>query len=201
MTPGRRSFRLQFRKTQGVFGGTPGVLMRRICYSVAMSLDGYIAGPGGESDWIVPDPEVDFAALFARFDTWLMGRRTFELTQAPGAPKMPGVAVVVVSRTLRPADHPDVTVIGGDLERELVQLRSQPGKDIWLFGGGTLFGRLLALGQVDTVEVSVVPVLLGDGLPLLPSQSDRTKLRLTNSKVYKKTGTVRLEYAVERQPA
>ncbi len=172
--------------------------MRRICYAVAMSLDGYIAGPGGESDWIVPDPEVDFAALFARFDTWLMGRRTFELTQAPGAPKMPGVAVVVVSRTLRPADHPDVMVIGGDLNRELVQLRSEPGKDIWLFGGGTLFGRLLALGQVDTVEVSVVPVLLGDGLPLLPSQSDRTKLRLTSSKVYKKTGTVRLEYAVER---
>jgi dihydrofolate reductase len=175
--------------------------MGRICYSVAMSLDGYIAGPGGESDWIVPDPEVDFAALFARFDTWLMGRRTFELTQAPGAPKMPGVAMVVVSRTLRPADHPDVTVIGGDLERELVQLRAEPGKEIWLFGGGTLFGSLLALGQVDTVEVSVVPVLLGGGLPLLPSQSDRTKLRLTGSRVYKKTGTVRLEYAVERSPA
>jgi dihydrofolate reductase len=175
--------------------------MRRICYAVAMSLDGYIAGPGGESDWIVPDPEVDFAAIFARFDTWLMGRRTFELTQAPGAPKMPGVAVVVVSRTLRPADHPDVMVIGGDLNRELVQLRSQPGKDIWLFGGGTLFGSLLALGQVDTVEVSVVPVLLGGGLPLLPSKKDRAKLRLTSSKVYKKTGTVRLEYAVERSPA
>jgi dihydrofolate reductase len=166
-----------------------------------MSLDGYIAGPGGESDWIVPDPEVDFAALFARFDTWLMGRRTFELTQAPGAPKMPGVAVVVVSQTLRPADHPDVTVIGSDLERELAQLRSHSGKDIWLFGGGTLFGSLLARGQVDTVEVSVVPVLLGGGLPLLPKQSDRTKLRLIGSKIYKMTGTVRLEYAVERSLA
>ena len=53
--------------------------MRPICYHVAMSLDGYIAGPNGEFDWIVNDPDVDFVALFAQFDTLLMGRRTFEL--------------------------------------------------------------------------------------------------------------------------
>jgi dihydrofolate reductase len=175
--------------------------MRRICYLVAMSLDGYIAGPKGEADWIVRDPEVDFAATFARFDTLLMGRRTFELTQSPGAPTMPGVGVVVVSRTLRSEGYPGVTILDEDLEGELARLRAKPGKDIWLFGGSTLFQSLLEIGQVDTIEVAVMPVLLGSGLPLLPTPSPRTKLRLVGSKVYKATGIVRLEYAVERSPA
>jgi dihydrofolate reductase len=166
-----------------------------------MSLDGYIAGPNGEYDWIVSNPEVDFAAMFARFDTLLMGRRTFELTQTPGAPSTAGKTVVVVSRTLRQADHSGVTVIHGDLENPLVRLRAKPGKEIWLFGGGVLFRSLLEIGQIDTVEVAVIPVLLGGGLPLLPSTTTRSKLRLVGSNVYKKTGIVRLEYVVERKPA
>jgi dihydrofolate reductase len=174
--------------------------MRRICYSVAMSLDGYTAGPKGEADWIVGDPEIDFAAMFARFDTLLMGRRTFELTQSPGAPTMPGVAVVVVSRTLRPENYPKVTVLSVDLEDGLARLRAQPGKDLWLFGGSTLFRSLLEIGQVDTIEVAVIPVLLGEGLPLLPAPSPRSKLRLVGSKVYKASGIVSLQYAVERKP-
>ncbi|HXY34264.1 MAG TPA: dihydrofolate reductase family protein [Planctomycetaceae bacterium] len=172
--------------------------MRRICYSVAMSLDGYIAGPNGEFDWIDTDPEVDFAAMFARFDTFLMGRRTFELTQTAGGPAMPGT-VVVVSRTLRPDDYPEVTIVNDDLEGAVSRLRAKPGKDIWLFGGGILFRSLLEINQVDTVEVAVIPVLLGSGVPLLPTLSARTTLRLVESKVYKKTGTVLLEYAVKRK--
>ncbi|MGB8523533.1 MAG: dihydrofolate reductase family protein, partial [Candidatus Acidiferrales bacterium] len=63
--------------------------MRRISYHVAMSLDGYIAGPNGEFDWIVQDPDIDFVALFAQFDTLLMGRRTFELLVQQGRTKIP----------------------------------------------------------------------------------------------------------------
>lgn len=170
--------------------------MRRICYAVAASLDGYVAGPNGEADWIVTDPDIDFAALFARFDTLLMGRKTFEASLAQGGgAAMPGVTTVVVSRTLRAADHPGVTVVGGRVEEEVARLRATAGKDIWLFGGGDLFRSLLAAGLVDTVEVAVVPVLLGGGVPLLPPPAGRATLELTGHRVYR-SGIVSLEYAV-----
>ena len=174
--------------------------MRKIVYSVAMSLDGYLAGPNGEADWIVMDPEIDFMGMMARFDTILMGRRTFEATQALGGGRpMPGVTTVVVSRTLRQEDHPGLTIIAEDLGGTVSRLRIGSGKDIWLFGGGSLFRSLLDLGLVDTIGVAVIPVLLGGGIPLLPARSDRTTLRLVSSKAYKTTGTLALEYAV--QPA
>ena len=86
--------------------------MRRIRYAVAMSLDGYIAGPKGEVDWIIMDPEIDFKALFSQFDTMLLGRKTFEaVLKQGGAGGMPGLRTYVFSRTLRQKDHPDVTVV------------------------------------------------------------------------------------------
>src|SRR5437762_11354080 len=136
--------------------------MRRVRYQVATSLDGYIAGPNGEIDWIVHDPAVDFSAVYAQFDTVLLGRRTHELTQQPGAPPWPtGWSVYVFSRTLKPAEHPAVTVVAADIEGTVASLRAGPGRDIWLFGGGNLFASLLALQLVDEVEVGVMPVFLG----------------------------------------
>ena len=172
--------------------------MRKIVYSVAMSLDGYLAGPNGEADWIVMDPEIDFAGAMARFDTILMGRRTFEVA---GGGSTPGVSTIVVSRTLRQEDHPSLTIIAEDVGGALSRLRAGSGKDIWLFGGGTLFRSLLDLGLVDTIEVGVIPVLLGRGVPLLPTRSQRTALTLVTSKAYGATGTVGLEYAIHQEPA
>lgn len=175
--------------------------MRRIRYCVAMSLDGYIAGPNDESDWIIMDPEIDFAALMDGFDTVLMGRLTFEVAAAYGGGSMPGMRAIVVSRKLRQEDHPKVTVLGDQFEREIASLRAEPGKDIWLFGGGSLFRSLLDARLVDTVEVAVIPVLLGGGRPLLPPPCKQATLRLIGSKVYEKTGIVSLEYTVESSAA
>jgi dihydrofolate reductase len=169
--------------------------MRRIRYSVAMSLDGYIAGPKGEFDWIIPDPEVDFSQMFAQFDTILVGRGTFEPMAAAGRATMPGMKTIVFSRTLRPQDYPGVQVIATDQIRTLAELKASPGKDIWLFGGGTLFRSLAEAGMVDTVEVTVVPILLGAGVPLAPNPSKRIKLSLVNHKVYS-SGVISLEYAI-----
>jgi dihydrofolate reductase len=172
--------------------------MRRIVYSVAMSLDGYITGPNGEYDWIVIDPDIDFKEIFSRFDTLLMGRRTFEV--AGGGGGKGGMKTFVFSRTLRPADHPKVNLVADNQDQFLRELRGQPGKDIWLFGGGELFRSLLDARQVDGVEVAVIPVLLGGGIPLLPPPARQATLKLENSRVYPKTGTVSLDYTVEYAP-
>lgn len=171
--------------------------MRRVRYSVAMSLDGYISEPNGEADWIVMDPEIDFDTLFKQFDTFLLGRRTFEAMGPAGQGGTPGTKTVIFSRTLRQQDHPRLTIVADEIEEKVAALRAQTGKDIWLFGGGVLFRSLLEAQLVDTVEVGVMPVLLGSGIPLLPSPAKGTKLKLTSHKVYEKTGIVSLEYAIQ----
>jgi dihydrofolate reductase len=175
-------------------------MMRKIVYSVAASLDGYVAGLNGEADWITMDPEIDFNALFARFDTLLMGRKTYEQAKAMGGgAAMPGVTSLIASRTLKPEDCPGTTVIGDDLTDRVRELRAGSGKDIWLFGGGILFRSLLDARLVDEVVVAVMPVLLGGGVPLLAA-GDRAKLRLTGNTIYK-SGIALLEYAVEEDEA
>ena len=173
--------------------------MKSVRYVVAMSLDGYIAGPKGEFDWIVMDPEIDFGELFERFDTFLLGRRTFEAMGPAGLAGMKSMKTTVFSQTLRQEDFPDVTIIGAEgAEKAVAALRAQPGKDIWLYGGGSLFRSLLDAGLVDTVEVAVIPILLGGGIPLLPPPASRARLMLTGHKVYSQTGIVSLQYSVER---
>jgi dihydrofolate reductase len=171
--------------------------MRKVLYGGAMSLDGFIAGPNGEHDWIVMDPDIDFAEMTARFDTFLIGRKTFEAMRRMGtdARPTPGIQNIVFSRTLRPGQYPHVT-ISADAERVVSDLRAKPGKDIALFGGGELFRSLLAAGLVDGVGVSLIPVLLGGGIPFLPSPAERATLKLRTHRIYGKTGTVSLEYDI-----
>jgi dihydrofolate reductase len=171
-------------------------MSRRLRYGVAVSLDGFIAGPHGEYDWIVTDPSIDFAAMYKQFDTAVMGRKTYEVATAQGGHgAMPGIDVIVFSRTLRPATYPGVRIVNDDPSEIVATLKSRPGRDIWLFGGGALFRELLDAGLVDTVEVAVVPVLLGAGIPLLPPGA-ATKLTLADQKVLPATGIVALSYSV-----
>ena len=175
---------------------------RRIRYHVACSLDGYIADEDGGADWIVDEPGIDFKELFAQFDTFLMGRLTYEpmMKMNTTGMGMSGKEVVVVSRTLRPEDHPGVTIISHDLEGRVRELRERPGKDIWLFGGGELFRSLLDLGLVDTVEPAIIPVVLGAGRPFLPGPEIQRYLTLTTHRVYP-SGIVWLEYEVQAPKA
>ena len=175
--------------------------MRRLVYSVATSLDGFIGGPDGAYDWITRDPTIDFAALYTQFDTLIMGRRTYELAIKGGQQLTSmGMGVYIVSTTLKPEDHSAVTVISKEISQAVATLKaasgSKPGKDIWLFGGAVLFRSMLDAGLVDVIRLSVMPIMLGNGIPLLPAGM-RIPLHLDECK-HSATGIVQLSYSLVR---
>jgi dihydrofolate reductase len=169
--------------------------MRKLRFSVATSLDGFIAGPRGEYDWIMPDPTFDFMAMFREFDTMLIGRRTYEVMQKRGqSPESMGMKGMVVSATLAAEQNPGVTIIQANVVEAVSALKGGTGKDIWLGGGARLFRTLLDANLVDTVELAVMPILLGGGLKMLPDGS-RCPLRLEATERYP-NGMVWVKYSV-----
>lgn len=155
--------------------------MRRLRYNCAASLDGFIADPDGGYGWIVEDASIDFEALFAEFDTFVMGRKTWEVMAAQGdANPLRDKRVIVASRTLEATAHPGVTIVRDDIAGQVAALKAEPGgRDIWLFGGSELAGQLLAAGLVDRIEVALMPVLLTRGIPLLPPGAPQRLARVS----------------------
>jgi dihydrofolate reductase len=165
-------------------------------YSVAASLDGYIAGPNGEYDWIPMDEEIDFAALWAGFGGIVMGRRSYDVFLATGAPPGPRLPVHVCSRHEPEGPRKDVTFIR-DAVSGVRALKTPPGdKPLWLWGGGALFQQLADAGLVDGVDVAILPIVLGGGIPFIATPAQRLPLVLRRHRVYATTGTVMLEYDV-----
>ena len=173
--------------------------MRRLRYSVAATLDGFIADPNGGYDWIVMDEEIDFPSMFAEFDTFVMGRKTWDVSATAEVGGMDdmfsGKEVIVFSRTLKSA-RPGVTIVDTDPAEIVRALKQKPGKDIWLFGGGSMFRTLADAGLVDTVEVAVMPVLLSQGVPLITSGTRITGMKLDKCETLPKSGIVMLSYTI-----
>ena len=170
--------------------------MRQLRYSVAASLDGYIAGPNGEFDWIVVDPDIDFAAMYAGYSGLVMGRRSFEVYVATGGGVGPPLPLTVCSRTLPDGERDGATFVRDAVPHVRALKSAGSGKPLWLWGGGELFRELATAGLVDSLEVAVIPVVLGGGIPLLPSPGPTLRLALRSHRLYGKSGTVFLAYDV-----
>jgi dihydrofolate reductase len=126
-----------------------------------------------------------------------MGRRTYEAaTRRLGRAAFAGKATFVFSKQLEQKDHLGVTIIS-ELTLPWIQaLKEQKGKDIWLMGGGELFRKLLDLGEVDSMNITTVPVILGDGTPLMSPPCAPTKLVLLTHRVYK-SGSISMTYELK----
>ena len=170
--------------------------MRQLRYSVAASLDGFIAGPNGEFDWIPMDPEIDFAALYASFSGIVMGRRSYDVYVSTGGGVGPELPVYVYSRTLPEGERDGVTFASNAVAHVQTLKSGAEGKPLWLWGGSELFRELAGAGLVDGVDVAVLPIILGAGIPLMATPGPRLPLRLRNHRLYRTTGTLFLEYDV-----
>lgn len=147
------------------------------------------------------DTAIDFPAMFAEFDTFVMGRKTWDVSAAADPAEMgmtdmfAGKEVLVFSRTLKHARR-GVTIVGTDPAEIVRALKEKPGKDIWLFGGGSMFRTLVDAGLVDTVEVAIMPVLLSHGVPLLAPGARITGMTLQKCETLPKSGIVMLSYTI-----
>lgn len=168
--------------------------MRKIILGLAVSLDGYIEGPNGEYDWCFTDQDYGMSDFFKRIDSVFMGRKSWELSKSMGeAPAgFPKLKTFVFSGTLREAGQ-EVTIVGSDWKEKVEQIKREPGKDIWLFGGASLLSSFLNERLIDEYWLSVHPVMLGNGKPLFSDVKERVNLKLAECKSYN-TGLVSLKY-------
>jgi dihydrofolate reductase len=168
--------------------------MRTITYGGAVSLDGFLAGPGGELDWLHFSADVQqvMKDYFKDTDTILMGRKTYAVAaaQSPG-PKArakrsskksstkPAMRTYVFSRTLTELDVPGVELVSGDAVPFVRELKQSTGKGICLMGGGELAQSLIGADLVDEVGLNIHPILLGAGIPVFRDPGHRVALALT----------------------
>lgn len=179
--------------------------MPTLRYNVAQSLDGYIAGPNGEYDWIVVDPEIDFVAMYAGFSALVMGRKSYEVFVATGGAPGPALPTYVCSRSLPAGERDGATFVRDAVPFVRALKQGETGhrrdeKPLWLWGGGELFRELASADLVDGIDVAVIPVLIGAGLPLLATPGPKLSLTLRSHRLYATSGTMMLSYDVQREP-
>lgn len=170
--------------------------MRPLVCFIATSLDGYIAGPNGEIDWLFTDQDYGYTQLYATVDTVVMGRKTYDLCLTFGEYPYPGIPNYVWSRTHHEKNE-HATFWSGHIARLLKRLKQQEGKTIWLVGGSALVGEAITHDLLDELIVSIHPLVLGEGVPLFPSGLPRTKFQLVTSESFS-TGLVQVTYRRNR---
>lgn len=178
--------------------------MRKIILDLAVTLDGFIEGPNGETDWCIMEGESNFDKFLAGIDTIFYGRISYDLwgNYQPGAeegPFMKEIYEAIHSKTkyvfsTTKENDGKATFIHSDIKERVLEIAKQPGKDIWLYGGGKLITTFINLGLVDVFRLAVHPVILGSGKPLFQDIKGKLNLKLTDT-ITSESGVVFLNYS------
>lgn len=185
--------------------------MRKIIFLMHMSLDGYVAGPNGEMDWIVynKDASADAYSLHKTTDTVIYGRVTYDMMKAYWQPALATMTdedpdyphtlwvneaqKVVVSTTLEATDWKNTTIVKSDIEKTFNQMKQESGKDMWLLGSPTLTRTMMELNLIDEYRLNVSPVILGRGNKLFEETNMPINLKLIENKTFE-GGVAALRY-------
>src|SRR6476659_5354340 len=189
--------------------------MRKIISFMHISLDGFVAGPNGEMDWIKVDEEIfDYVdKRISEGDTALYGRVTYQMMEAywPSQADDPtasqhdinhsrwynNVQKVVLSKTMKGADLTNTTIISDNLSDRIAEIKGQAGSDILLFGSPTATHALIQLNLIDGYWLFVNPIILGQGIPLFLDIKEKIKLNLLTTRQFS-CGVMELNYIVDR---
>ncbi len=171
---------------------------RKVVTYIAASADGYIARADGSVDFLErPRPKGNYgmAAFLKSIDTILWGRKTYDQSLAFGGTGMFGAAVRNCVFTHRPAKAAEgVEFVNQAPEEFLARWRSEPGKNAWMMGGANLIGAFLDAGAIDEFIIHVIPIMIGEGIPLIPPARRTLELQLLSAKRFP-DGVVRLHYS------
>ncbi|MDF7819158.1 dihydrofolate reductase family protein [Runella sp. MFBS21] len=190
--------------------------MRKIISFMHISLDGFVAGPNGEMNWIVVDQEIfDYVGQrISQGNTALYGRATYQMMESywPSAGDKPdatkhdiehsrwynSVHKVVLSNTLKDADLTNTTIINDNLADRINDIKQQEGGDILLFGSPTATHSLIQQNLIDGYWLFVNPIILGQGIPLFVDIKDQIKLKLISTRQFT-SGVTELNYVLDNQ--
>ncbi|HEY2914153.1 MAG TPA: dihydrofolate reductase family protein [Candidatus Angelobacter sp.] len=168
--------------------------MRKIILALGISIDGYIARLDDTFDFLFMPKDFSMAEFFKSIDTVIMGRKTYDVTKAMGGGGVgPRTKTYVLSRTLPLGEREGNTFVNVSPQALVEEIRRHKGKNVWLMGGGEIARDFLKADLVDELHLGVVPVLLGEGLPLFPSGFPQRNFELIENKTFSR-GLISLKY-------
>jgi len=173
--------------------------MRNVVLGLGISLDGYIARLNGAVDFLFMPKDYSMAPFLASVDTAIMGRKTLDagLRMSGGSLPRSNMPMYVFSKSKPPGARDGVIFVDETPAALIRKLRKRSGKDIWLMGGGELARAFLDADLIDRLHLGIVPVLLGEGIPLFPSGFPRRDFTLLENKSYSR-GLISLKYERSR---
>jgi len=169
----------------------------KVTLYIATSLDGYIARSNGGIDWlsIVETPEEDYgyAAFYESIDAIVLGSKTYELGLSFDQWPYPDKKSFVFTQRDLKCDRDDIVFVSDPVNRALGNIETQGFKNIWLLGGGALINSFLRHSLIDEYIISIIPIILGEGIRLFPPPTPEEKLEFINSKQYP-SGLIQIHY-------